>query len=55
VGFAAGIATMLAVHRFTSLAWTWYVLAGTIVTFAVGTVASEMVRGPRNVASGLVN
>jgi Na+/proline symporter len=55
VGFAAGIATMLAVHRFTSLAWTWYVLAGTIVTFAVGAVASEMVRGPRNVASGLVN
>jgi Na+/proline symporter len=52
VGFAAGLATMIAVNRFTPLAWTWYVLAGTIVTFFVGTVASELSRESRNVASG---
>jgi solute:Na+ symporter, SSS family len=39
-GFAAGIAAMIAVTILTPLAWTWYVLAGTIVTFAVGSVAS---------------
>jgi hypothetical protein len=45
---------MIAVSRFTVLAWTWYVLAGTIVTFAVGTIASELVtRRSNNVASGM--
>jgi Na+/proline symporter len=52
LGFAAGLATMIAVNRFTPLAWTWYVLAGTIVTFFVGTIASEVARESRNVASG---
>jgi SSS family solute:Na+ symporter len=51
VGFAAGLAAMIAVNRFTPLAWTWYVLTGTIVTFFVGTIASEFSRGSRNVAS----
>src|SRR5580658_1765549 len=50
LGFATGLATMIAVNRFTSLAWTWYVLAGTIVTYFVGSVASEVARGSRNVA-----
>jgi len=40
VGFVAGIATMIVVNRFTPLAFTWYVLAGTIVTFAIGSIAS---------------
>ena len=40
VGFAAGIAAMIAVRFWTPLAFTWYVFAGTIVTFAVGSVAS---------------
>ena len=31
-----GLAAMIAVNRFTPLAWTWYVLAGTIVTFRGG-------------------
>jgi SSS family solute:Na+ symporter len=53
VGFAAGLATMIAVNRFTPLAWTWYVLAGTIVTFAVGTIASELARRSISVASGM--
>ena len=38
VGFAAGIATMIAVTFLTPLAFTWYVLVGTIVTFATGSM-----------------
>jgi Na+/proline symporter len=53
VGFTVGLVAMIAVHRFTPLAWTWYVLAGTIVTFAVGTIASEMARGSGS-AAGVV-
>ena len=58
VGFVAGIATMIAVERLTPLAWTWYVLVGTIVTFAVGAIASEFTRrepGANDVASGFKN
>ena len=40
VGFATGIAAMIVVRFWTPLAFTWYVLAGTIVTFAVGSLAS---------------
>jgi solute:Na+ symporter, SSS family len=40
IGFATGIAAMIAVRFWTPLAFTWYVLAGTIITFAVGSVAS---------------
>jgi SSS family transporter len=40
VGFAAGIAAMIVVRFWTPLAFTWYVLAGTIITFAVGSIAS---------------
>lgn len=40
VGMFVGLTAMLAVKLFTPLAWTWYVLAGTVVTFAVGSIAS---------------
>jgi SSS family transporter len=40
IGFAAGIATMIGVTFLTRLAFTWYVLVGTVVTFAVGSAAS---------------
>jgi solute:Na+ symporter, SSS family len=40
VGLAVGITSMIAVHFLTSLAFTWYVLAGTVVTFATGSIAS---------------
>ena len=40
IGFATGIAAMIAIRFWTPLAFTWYVLAGTIVTFAVGSLAS---------------
>ncbi len=41
VGFAGGLVTMIAVRFMTTLAWTWYVLVGTIITYVVGTIASE--------------
>jgi solute:Na+ symporter, SSS family len=40
IGFAAGIATMIGVTFLTRLAFTWYVLVGTVVTFALGSLAS---------------
>jgi solute:Na+ symporter, SSS family len=40
IGFATGIAAVIAVRFCTPLAFTWYVLAGTIVTFAIGSLAS---------------
>jgi Na+/proline symporter len=43
-GFAAGIATMVAIRFCTPLAYTWYVLTGTICTFAVGSLASLAAR-----------
>jgi solute:Na+ symporter, SSS family len=43
-GFVGGLATMIAVRFFSPLAWTWYVLVGTFVTYFVGTVASGFTR-----------
>jgi solute:Na+ symporter, SSS family len=40
VGFATGIAAMIAVRFCTPLAFTWYVMAGTLITFAIGSLAS---------------
>ena len=42
VGMFIGLGTMLAVKLFTPLAWTWYVLAGTLITFAAGSIASAI-------------
>jgi len=39
-GFLVGLIAMILVHRYTHLAWTWYVAAGTILTFAAGSLAS---------------
>ncbi|MFQ5816448.1 MAG: sodium:solute symporter [Terriglobia bacterium] len=41
-GMLVGLASMLAVKFFTAVAWTWYVLIGTMTTFAVGYVASRV-------------
>ncbi|MBI2956639.1 MAG: sodium/solute symporter [Acidobacteria bacterium] len=46
VGMLAGLAGMLCVKLFTPLAWTWYVLVGTGITFSVGLVASRLVGRP---------
>ena len=40
IGVAAGLAAVLTVHFATPVAWTWYVLIGTAVTFGVGLLAS---------------
>jgi SSS family transporter len=42
VGMFAGLATILYVFRFTSVAFTWYVMIGAIVTFAVGSIISRI-------------
>jgi Na+/proline symporter len=42
VGMAAGLAVMLYVFFRTPLAWTWYVLLGTVVTFTVGLAVSAV-------------
>jgi solute:Na+ symporter, SSS family len=39
-GMVVGLATMLGVEFLTPLAWTWFVLVGTLVTFAAGSLAS---------------
>jgi len=41
-GMLAGLVTMLYVKLGTPLAWTWYVLVGTLVTFAVGAAVSRI-------------
>lgn len=43
-GMAVSLASMLAVKTFTPLAWTWYVLAGTIICLTVGYGVSLMTR-----------
>jgi len=40
-GMIAGLAAILCVFRFTSVAFTWYVMIGASVTFVVGVVASR--------------
>jgi SSS family transporter len=45
-GLFVGIAVMVGVRFYTPLAFTWYVLVGTIVTFAVGSLASFLDSGP---------
>ncbi len=39
-GMVAGLIGMTAIHFLTPLAWTWYVLAGTIITFVTGSIVS---------------
>jgi solute:Na+ symporter, SSS family len=50
VGLIAGIVAMIVVRFCTPLAFTWYVLAGTIVTFAVGSAASLFSGAPKTAA-----
>jgi SSS family transporter len=44
IGLFTGIASVIAVWRFTSLAFTWYVLVGTIVAFSSGSIMSLLSR-----------
>jgi len=42
MGMFAGLAAILSVFRFTSVAFTWYVLIGACVTFLVGALVSRI-------------
>ena len=41
-GMAVGAAVMMAVKLFTPIHWQWYVLIGSLTTFAVGVAASRL-------------
>jgi Na+/proline symporter len=41
IGMFAGLATVLCIWKFTPIAYTWYVLIGSLVTFAVGAAVSR--------------
>lgn len=43
-GMFAGLAAVLSVFQFTKVAFTWYVLIGACVTFAVGSLISRLIR-----------
>jgi solute:Na+ symporter, SSS family len=43
-GMIVGLATILCVFQFTTVAFTWYVLIGSTVTFVIGTIASRLTR-----------
>jgi Na+/proline symporter len=42
LGMAAGLVSMLAVWYLSGVAFTWYVLIGTVVTFTVGYITSRL-------------
>src|SRR5712664_1514472 len=42
LGMFAGLATILCIFRFTSVAYTWYFMIGAIVTFAIGSMISRI-------------
>ena len=44
-GVAAGLSIVVGIHFYTPIAWTWYVLIGTVTTFGVGLFAS-LFQGP---------
>jgi hypothetical protein len=44
VGMICGLALNLYLWRFTGVAFTWYVVLGSVVTFAVGYAASLPMR-----------
>ena len=46
IGMAVGLASMLTVWYFKLVAFTWYVLIGTVITFAVGYTASLFFKQP---------
>ena len=47
-GMMVGLAVMAAVKLYTTVAWTWYVLIGTLVTFLAGYLVSMAQRERKN-------
>ena len=54
-GMIAGWVTMICVKQFTHIAFTWYVMIGTFVTFTVGYVMSMLFREPPSVPISVRN
>jgi SSS family solute:Na+ symporter len=44
IGMFAGLAAILCVSRFTAVAFTWYVMIGASITFAIGSIISRIKR-----------
>jgi Na+/proline symporter len=42
IGMFAGLAAILCIFRFTTVAFTWYFVIGALVTMAVGYLASRV-------------
>ena len=51
VGMLSSITCMLFIKLYTDLAWTWYVITGTIVCFVVGYVVSSIFPSPQKAAA----
>lgn len=52
LGMCAGLLSMLAVWYYTKVAFTWYVLIGTVITFTVGYSASLLLAENRDLSAG---
>ena len=48
IGMFGGLATVVLVLAFTNIAFTWYVLIGSCVTFLIGALASRVLTGSAN-------
>jgi Na+/proline symporter len=46
IGMFTGLAVILSIWRFTPIAFTWYVLIGSAVTFSVGSLMSRILPTP---------
>jgi Na+/proline symporter len=47
-GMIAGLGTILCVLRFSSIAFTWYVMIGSLTTFFLGAVVSRLIKDSAN-------
>jgi SSS family solute:Na+ symporter len=45
IGMFCGLAVILYVFKFTTVAFSWYVMIGSIVTFVVGAATSRLIGG----------
>ncbi len=50
VGMLASLTTMTAIKFYTTIAWTWYVLIGTLICFVVGYLVSMIVTDKQEVS-----
>src|SRR5439155_4671286 len=51
-GMIVGLAAILCLFQFTSVAYTWYFMIGAIITFLVGWIVSRIVHPQKHAVSG---